>query len=61
MKIKLIITVRLTHKTPKLSSYNNQSIEANQLTGFHMMATLAFNELRPLILLTILLSHKETN
>ena len=38
----------LTHFTPKLPSYRNHLIDlrANQLTGFHMMATLVFNELR---------------
>ena len=36
----------LTHLTSKLSSCRNQSIcIANQLTGFYMIASLAFNEL----------------
>ena len=39
----------LTHYMPVLPSYRNQSIElicsANQLTGFYMRATLAFNGL----------------
>ena len=38
---KLPKSVRSTHETPKLISYRNQS---NQLTGFYMMETLAFNE-----------------
>ena len=38
----------LTHETLKLPSYRNQSINlqrANQLTGFYVVVTLAFNEL----------------
>ena len=39
----------LTHQTPKLPSYKNQSIDllctANQSTGLYMMATLVFNDL----------------
>ena len=42
----------LTHETPKLPLYRNHSIDLlgklNQLAGFYMMATLAFNELRNL-------------
>ena len=38
----------LTHKTSELPSYRNQSIDllCHQLTGFYMMANLAFNELK---------------
>ena len=34
---------------PKLPSYRNQLIDCstNQLTGFYMMASLAFNKLNP--------------
>ena len=39
----LIELILLTHYTPKVPSYRNS---ANQLTGFCMMATFPFNELR---------------
>ena len=45
--LMLSCKVNLTHETLKLPSYRNQSndLQSNQLTGFFMMATLAFNEL----------------
>ena len=45
--VHYFIQTRLTHSRAKLSSYRKQSVicSANQLTGFYMKATLAFNEL----------------
>ena len=39
---------RLTHETPKLYHIGTSQLICceNQLTGFYMMATLAFNELK---------------